>query len=289
VAKTELEKDGKCQEEISKAIKDILNFFFDGASGMDSERLKRFFLILYTRRAHENFKDHEKVAESLKNKLRQLRDAVNEAYAPLGGSFAEPHRINVKDNSPFKDNVPITKDRPSLTFFRILTRASYAREIKCSAGITVVRRVHKKLLAIGCTHNFKMFDLVLVMLYLGSFAKCYYVMEDFLEGLTASNCHGNLTVRHLELMKEKFGTWVGGLDHRGGPTSVDVIAVYSNEEAHQVAIDSLKTFAVALESSDMALLQFKEVLVKMVASLPGIDLFYGQNLGLYLALCGYLK
>jgi hypothetical protein len=82
VAKTELEKDGKCQEEISKAIEDILNFFFDGASGMDSERLKRFFLILYTRRAHENFKDHEKVAESLKNKLRQLRDAVNEACAP---------------------------------------------------------------------------------------------------------------------------------------------------------------------------------------------------------------
>jgi hypothetical protein len=134
-----------------------------------------------------------------------------------------------------------------------------------------------------------MLDLVLVMLYLGSFAKFYYVMEDFLEGLTASNCHGNLTVRYLELMKEKFGTWVGGPDHRGRPTSVDVIAVYSNEEAHQVAIDSLKTFAVALESSDMALLQFKEVLVKMVASLPGIDLFYGQNLGLYLALCGYLK
>ena len=103
VAKTELEKDGKCQEEISKAIEDILNFFFDCASEMDSERLKRFFLILYTRRAHENFKDHEKVAESLKNKLRRLCDAVNEAYAPLGGSFAEPHRINVKDNSPFEE------------------------------------------------------------------------------------------------------------------------------------------------------------------------------------------
>ena len=144
VAKVKLEKDGKGKEEISELFEDILNFFFDGVSGMNSERLKRSFLILYTRQAHETFKDHEKVAESLKDKLWRLCDAINESYVPLGGSFAEPYGINVRDDSPFEDNVPITKDCPSLTCSRILTRASYAREIKCSASITVVLRVHEK-------------------------------------------------------------------------------------------------------------------------------------------------
>ena len=38
----------------------------------------------------------------------------------------------------------------------------------------------------------------------------------------------------------------------------------------------------------MTILEYKVLLQDTVASLPGVDLFYGQNLGLYLALCGYI-
>ncbi len=38
----------------------------------------------------------------------------------------------------------------------------------------------------------------------------------------------------------------------------------------------------------MTILEYKILLDDTVASIPGVGLFYGQNLGLYLSLCGYI-
>jgi hypothetical protein len=99
----------------------------------------------------------------------------------------------------------------------------------------------------------------------------------------------NLTVLLLATIKDKFGKWSGGPDHRGHLTSLDLFAIYSDDEVHAKALLAMKIFAQMMENNPkMTILEYKVLLDDTVASIPSVDLFYGQNLGLYLALCGYI-
>lgn len=126
------------------------------------------------------------------------------------------------------------------------------------------------------------------MLYMGSFVKLFLVCDDFIQSIDSTEV--NLTVKLFKKLKDIFGSWSGGPDHRGHVSSVDVITYYSDVEKHAAAISAIESFAESLEnSSKLSLPDFKSLLQTLVKALPGIDLFYGQNLGLYLALGGYLR
>jgi hypothetical protein len=283
VARTQLEKDQV--EDIEDVIDDLLQFLLKGEE--DIERLKRFFLILYTRRAHETFKLNERMAEGLKNKLRQFRSMIDKAYKPFSGSFLCPHKIDLSDSRPFQELV-ITQDKPELTVQASKVPANYCREVKCSSAITVACRSKERLADLGAPKT-KLLEIILPILFMGSFAKLFFICEEFVSKLDVAAKDTNLTVLLLATIKDKFGKWSGGPDHRGHPISLDLIAIYSDDEVHAKALLAMKTFAHKMENnSKMTILEYKILLDDTVASIPGVGLFYGQNLGLYLALCGYI-
>jgi hypothetical protein len=225
----------------------------------------------------------------LKDRLRASKKVVDKAYQPLGGSFEKPYNINICDACPYEDIV-ISEEFPLLKARCIRVPVSYCREVKCSAGITVVCRARERLLELGSTSQAKVLDLILPMLYFGSFAKFYFVGKQLISEMHVESLTNNLTVTVLQKMKDKFGTWSGGPDHRSHFTPLDLIAIYSDKEIHKKAIKAIQDFCDYLETKPkMDLVQYKVLLLETVHFLPGIDLSSGQNLGLYLALCGYMK
>lgn len=173
IAREELEKDPaeRSDDEMEAAIEDIMKFLLGPEE--DVERLKRFFLIVYTRHSHELFKVNEKIAESLKNKLRIFRDTIDEAYKPMKGSFLKPFDIDLSDTRLFEETV-ISNEFPHLTCRCIRVPASYCREVKCSSAMTVICWAGERLSELGVVDcDEKMLHLILAVLYLGSFAKMF--------------------------------------------------------------------------------------------------------------------
>jgi hypothetical protein len=191
VARAQLEKDQV--EDIEDVIDDLLQFLLKGEE--DIERLKRFFLILYLRRAHETFKLNERMAEGLKNKLQQFRSMIDKAYEPFSGSFSCPHKIDLANNWPFQELV-ITQDKPELTVQASKVPANYCREVKCSSAITVACRSKEQLADLGAPET-KLFQIILPMLSMGSFAKLFFICEEFVSKLDVAAKDTNLTVCSL--------------------------------------------------------------------------------------------
>jgi hypothetical protein len=283
VARAQLEKDQV--EDIEDVINDLLQLLLKGEE--DIERLKRFFLILYTCRAHETFKLNERMAEGLKNKLKQFRSMIDKAYKSFSGSFPCPHKIDLADNWPFQELV-ITQDKPELTVQASKVPANYCREVKCSSAITVACRSKEQIADLGAPKT-KLLEIILPILSMRSFAKLFFICKEFVSKLDVAAKDTNLTVLLLATIKDKFGKWSGGPDHQGHPTSLDLIAIYSDDEVHAKALLSMKTFAQMMENNPkMTILEYNVLLNDTVASIPGVDLFYGQKLGLYSAVCGYI-
>jgi hypothetical protein len=85
------------------------------------------------------------------------------------------------------------------------------------------------------------------MLYFGSFAKFYFVGKQLISEMHVESLTNNLTVAVLQKIKDKFGTWSEGPDHRGHSTSLNLIAIYSDMETPKKAIKAIQDFCDYLE------------------------------------------
>ena len=252
----------------------------------DVERLKRFYMIFFTRRAHEQFRDNEAMAENFKTLLHAFRDRLDRNYAVFGGSFAKPQDMSFLPNveSSLLSNEPIN----GLEYACYKMSPSYAREIYCAGGMTVLYGVNVILAECGKTRR-KMLELYVVALSMGSWFKFYYSGMELLATIK-DHVDENLVVLLLRAMKTKFGSWNGGPQHRGRPTNVDLLSHYQVPANVDTAVIAMDKFLVVLETKpDLKLEEFKTELTIMVSSLVGVGEHYGMNLGLYAGLTGLLS
>jgi hypothetical protein len=251
----------------------------------DVERLKRLYMIFFTRRAHEHFRDNEAMAENFKTLLRTFRDKLDRDYKTFGGSFGRPQDIS------FPDTPQLSLSMEPINGFEwacYKMSPSYAREIYCAGGMTVLYGANVILADYGKARR-KMLELYVVALSMGSWFKFYYSGMELLVTMK-DHIDDNLIVLLLQGMEAKFGSWNGGPQHRGRATNVDLLLHYKDPANVEAAVTAMEHFLVVLETKPtLELEEFKTELTAMVSSLLGVGEHYGMNLGLYAGLTGLLS
>jgi hypothetical protein len=251
----------------------------------DVERLKRLYMIFFTRRAHEHFRDNEAMAENLKTLLRTFRDKLNRDYKTFGGSFARPQDISFPD-APLSSLSNELINGSEWACYKM--SPSYAREIYCAGGMTILYGANIILADCGKARR-KMLELYVVALTMGSWFKFYYSGMELLVTLK-DHVDDNLIVLLLQTMEAKFGSWNGGPHHRGRATNVDLLLHYKDPANVEAAVVAMEHFLVVLESKPtLELEEFKTELTAMVSPLLGVGEHYGMNIGLYAGLTGLLS
>jgi hypothetical protein len=256
----------------------------------DKERLKRFFLVFFTRKAHEHFKNNEQFGEFLKAKLRSFRDRLNIGYQRFGGSFAKPQDMWFCDEGgvPFDSEVVNGIEHK---FYKI--PISYAREIDCSPGMTVLYRINCLVKAAGLPNSrMKMLEPYVVALLCGAWMKFYHAGMKFVSKLEATPAllTTNLACGLLDEMNEMYDNWRGGANHRGRTTSVDLHAYYSKQANIEAAVCAMDDFLLQIEKRRVLhLLDYHGLLKSLVENLHGVGLFFGGNFGLYCGLTGLVS
>ena len=251
----------------------------------DVERLKRLYMVFFTRRAHEQFRDNEAMAENLKTLLHTFRNKLDREYKTFGGSFARPQDISFPDMPhPSLSNEFIN----GLEWPCYKMSPSYAREIYCAAGMTILYNANVILAGCGKDRR-KMLELYVVALSMGSWFKFYYSGIELLVTMK-DHVDDNLIVLLLQGMETKFGSWNGGPQHRGRATNVDLLLHYTNLANVNAAVTAMDTFLRVLETKPtLELEEFKTELMTMVSPLLGVGEHYGMNIGLYAGLTGLLS
>jgi hypothetical protein len=279
-----LKEDNYTDEQATKIVTLLLH------GEPDVERLKRLYMIFFTRRSHEQFRDNEAMAENLKTLLRRFRDRLNRDYKPFGGSFVCPENIwfpdleTVNDSSPVLSSECINGNHYSCFKFS----PGYAREIYCAGGMTILYEANV-ILAHGRKSLSKMLELYIVALSMGSWFKFFFAGKEILPTIE-DNSSGNLVVLLLTKMADKFGGWSGGPQHRGRPTNVDLLQHYQDATNVESAVNAMEKFLMMVETKpNLELAEFKTELILMVESLPGVDEHFGMNLGLYAGLTGLIS
>ena len=242
-------------------------------------------MVFFTRRAHEHFRDNEAMAENLKTLLRTFRDKLDRDYKTFGGSFAKPHDISFPDvpQTPL-----LSESINGLEWSCYKMTPSYAREIYCAGGMTILYGANVILADCGKTRR-KMLELYVVALSMGSWFKFYYSGVELLNTMK-DHVDDNLVVLLLQAMITKFGSWNGGPQHRGRATNIDLLSHYKDPANVEAAVTAMEKFLVVLETKpNLELEEFKIELTMMVSHLPGVGEHYGMNLGLYAGLTGLLS
>ena len=246
--------------------------------------LYRFWVIPFTRKSTEDYEANEALLSDMKQDVKNFRDRIDHSYGEFwsrGGddkvTFASPHNIWLSSELSWETNVLNETKYESID-----VATSYCREISASSGLTILRRCYVK---VGNAK--KMMELLLVALYCGAWTKFYLAGLVLLDSEETS-WDGNLAVQLVSMMNSMFGDWRGGSYHRGRTTKVDFISTFSDPKVLTMAVDAMYDFLTDLESHDLnlSLPEFKEKVNKMITHIPGIGLFYGQNLALYSACTG---
>lgn len=261
------------------------SYFFRAVNpDTEEENTCRFWAIGCTRRAAENFQKFECLLADLKEDVTKFRDRVNRSYEPyvplMGNSvkFETPEELWLPSDLPWK-----IEELGGIEYRCIRISTSYCREISSSAGLTITRRAYVKI-----QHAKKMMELLLVALCCGAWTKFYLAGIKLLES-ESTEWNGNLAIQLVSSMTSLFGDWRGGKYHRGRTTSVNFMEMFSNPEALSKAANAMFNFLTDLESTiDLTLPQFKDKVAHMTDSIPGIGLFYGQNLALHAACAGII-
>jgi len=258
----------------------------------DVPRLKRLYLICYTRSAHEHFRDNEAVAETLKKTMKKYRDLLDSAYKPFGGSFARPDQMWFQDSKAQYDfdttNLLLTEMMGTTPVEAYRLPPSYAGEVYCSSGMSILYEANCILADKGLERK-KMLEVYIVAISMGSWFIFYHAGVQLLLKLESiENIRDtNLTLLMLQTMVDLFGTWRGGPYHRGRPTSVDLMEHYKEHDKVETAVGAMDKYLSIIESRpNLGIFEWKEHLMKMVEALPGVGLHYGMRLGFYSGLTG---
>jgi hypothetical protein len=252
----------------------------------DVERLKRLYMTFFTRRVHEQFRDNETMAEHFKMVLRTFRDKLDREYKVFGGSFARPQDIFFpQEAAPSSLSNELIN---GVVYACYKMSPSYAREIYCAGGMTILYSANVILAKYGKTRH-KMLELYVVALSMGSWFKFYYSGIELLVTMK-DHVDDNLIVLLLQAMESKFGSWNGGPQHRGRPTATNLLLYYEDAVHVETAVTAMEKFLVFLANKpNLKLKDFKIELMIMVSSLPGVGEHYGMNFGLYAGLTGLLS
>jgi hypothetical protein len=230
-------KEGHTVEDANEKAKELLQ----GAE--DMKRMKRLSLISFTRASTEHLKANEALAENFKTCLRVMRNRLDKCYARYRGSFANPEAMWFPDSHENEEEVKID----GVTIKYLPFHPSYAREIFCSGGMTILYDSNIILHRANMPRK-KMLEACVPALSMGSWFKFVHGGRDYVMNL-GRKTEDNLVVSILEAMVKKFGSWSGGSFHRGRPTSVDLLEYYSNPNNVELAVDAMEKFLVLLETS----------------------------------------
>ena len=256
----------------------------------------RFSIIAYTRRILELHEKNEGQLRNLKEGIKIFQQTINEQYQQLSRlhhlgdvSFSNLKKLCINDKIKWED-INIGNKTRAVCVHGLTLPVTYASEILCSAGITILHRFFLRLKGDTTCRNpeEKVLEVLLLAAYQGFWGRFFYAGQEILQ-LKDFDWSCNLAVALATTMKDKYGGWHGGISLRGHPSSIDFIALYSDADTLEKAKNALKNFLSRLnDSGELTMNAYKDLLQEMTSKIQGIGEFYGQRIPLLAACAGII-
>ena len=254
----------------------------------------RLSIIAYTRRSLESHEKNEWRLTNLKEGIQLFQRKINEQYQQLTSlhnfgnvSFSNLEKLYLHDKIRW-DQINIGKESQPVNVEGLTLPVTYASEISCSAGITILRRCFLRLKNKCNNPEEKVLEVLLLAAYQGFWGRFFYAGQEMLDS-KSFDWSSNLAVELATIMRVKFHGWHGGISLRGRPTNIDFPTLYSNPDTLDKAKKALKSFLVRLnDSQELSMNDYQSLLHDTTSKIPGIGEFYGQRIPLLAACAGII-
>ena len=247
----------------------------------------RLFLIPYTRKSIDHFLLNESCLTNLKENIvahsekikKFLSDHKFLLQTEKAVDIEQLLHITISKEIPFKTSELQLNDGGKVSVQHYPIPASIFPEVPCSAGITILRKVLKKLQG----DELKFMEVLLLASYQHSWARFYYGGLAFLHDESV-DWTSNLAVQMASVMTTKFGGWHGGLGNRGHPISLDFISHYSNKDTLTRATVNLHKFLVDVDADpNLTLIEYQKLVHRFASNIVGLGEWYAQRIPLLAA------